>query len=345
MSSTATSKPAAPPTAPATTSSDTKPKAKSTTPAATVTTAPAVTVTTAPAVTVTTAPAVTVTTAPAVTPAVTTPAVTTPAVTTAPALTTKVTTPAVTTPAVTTKVTTPAVITPAVTTPAVTNKVTTPKTVTFVESAVAVAVAPAPAVAPALLDTSDEADTVQWDANIDRLLAGWCDQAKCYEWMHCESFASFDSKAKGLMLTINILVAISGLSNVIAGGIIVSGFQISWIFGSFTILTSMANMMQDKLAWQQSSEVHKRLNATWGVIRRKLEEELILPPASRKDCTTFLRYIRADINNVSADSDSKIPKWVRDACYSKFRTVPNFDIPDICGQVEHTRVYVPLPSE
>ena len=186
---------------------------------------------------------------------------------------------------------------------------------------------------------------MQWDANIDRLLAGWCDQAKCYEWMHCESFASFDSKAKGLMLTINILVAISGLSNVIAGGVIVSGFQVSWIFGSFTILTSMANMMQDKLAWQQSSEVHKRLNATWGVIRRKLEEELILPPASRKDCATFLRYIRADINNVSADSDSKIPKWIRDACYSKFRTVPNFDIPDICGQVEHTRVYIPLPSE
>lgn len=341
MSSTATSKPAAPPTAPAITSSDTKPKAKSTTTAApAVTTAPSVpapaasAITTAPAVmtpAVTTAPAVTTTPsvpAPAAA-AVTTAAVTTPSV---PAtVTTKVTAaPAAETAAVTTKVTTPA---------AVTTKVTTPKTVTIVESAVA-----AP-VASALLDISDEADTVQWDANIDRLLAGWCDQAKCYEWMHCESFASFDSKAKALMLTINILVAISGLSNVIAGGVVVSGFQVSWIFGSFTILTSMANMMQDKLAWQQSSEVHKRLNATWGVIRRKLEEELILPPASRKDCATFLRYIRADINTVSADSDSKIPKWVRDACYSKFRTVPNFDIPDICGQVEHTRVYVPLPSE
>ena len=286
MSSASTSKPAAPPTAPATTSSDTKPKAK-------------------------TAAAATVTT---------------PAVSTVPTVTTAAA-------KVTTKVTTP----------------TSPKTVTFVESAPAVAAernALAPATnALALLDTSEKADTVQWDANIDRLLAGWCDQAKCYEWMHCESFASFDSKAKGLMLTINILVAISGLSNVIAGGVIVSGFQVSWIFGSFTILTSMANMMQDKLAWQQSSEVHKRLNATWGVIRRKLEEELILPPASRKDCATFLRYIRADINNVSADSDSKIPKWIRDACYSKFRTVPNFDIPDICGQVEHTRVYIPLPSE
>ena len=308
MSSASTSKPAAPPTAPATTSSDTKPKAK-----------------TAAAATVTTVPTVT------------TPAVTTPKVTTAPTVTTPAvsTVPTVTTAAakVTTKVTTP----------------TSPKTVTFVESAPAVAAernALAPATnALALLDTSEKADTVQWDANIDRLLAGWCDQAKCYEWMHCESFASFDSKAKGLMLTINILVAISGLSNVIAGGVIVSGFQVSWIFGSFTILTSMANMMQDKLAWQQSSEVHKRLNATWGVIRRKLEEELILPPASRKDCATFLRYIRADINNVSADSDSKIPKWIRDACYSKFRTVPNFDIPDICGQVEHTRVYIPLPSE
>jgi hypothetical protein len=250
-----------------------------------------------------------------------------------------VTTPVVPAPTVTTKVTTAPTVTTKVTTKVTTP--TSPKTVAVVESAPEVATE----VAPALLDTSEEADTVQWDANIDRLLAGWCDQAKCYEWMHCESFASFDSKAKALMLTINILVAISGLSNVIAGGVVVSGFQVSWIFGSFTILTSMANMMQDKLAWQQSSEVHKRLNATWGVIRRKLEEELILPPASRKDCATFLRYIRADINNVSADSDSKIPKWIRDACYSKFRTVPNFDIPDICGQVEHTRVYIPLASE
>ena len=187
-----------------------------------------------------------------------------------------------------------------------------------------------------------ESDSIKWDSSIETLLAGWCDQAKCYEWMHSEAHTIYDKKARNLMVTINVCVAISGLSNIIAGGFSFDGFQISWIFGSLTILTSLMNMLQDKLAWTQSAETHKRLSAVWGLIRRKLEEELILPPTSRKDCGTFMRYVRADINTASTDSASKIPKDIRDACYEKFNKVIGFDIPDICGQVEHTRIDAPL---
>ena len=187
-----------------------------------------------------------------------------------------------------------------------------------------------------------ESDSIKWDSSIETLLAGWCDQAKCYEWMHSEAHTIYDKKARNLMVTINVCVAISGLSNIIAGGFSFDGFQISWIFGSLTILTSLMNMLQDKLAWTQSAETHKRLSAVWGLIRRKLEEELILQQTSRKDCGTFMRYVRADINTASTDSASKIPKDIRDACYEKFNKVIGFDIPDICGQVEHTRIYAPL---
>jgi len=187
-----------------------------------------------------------------------------------------------------------------------------------------------------------ESDSIKWDSSTDTLLAGWCDQAKCYEWMHSEANSVFDRKARNLMIVINVCVAVSGLSNIIAGGYSVDGFQISWVFGSLTILTSLMNMLQDKLAWTQSAETHKRLSAVWGKIRLKLEEELILPPSSRKECSTFMRYVRADINTASADSASRIPKEIRDACYAKFNKVEGFDIPDICGQVEHTRIYVPL---
>lgn len=187
-----------------------------------------------------------------------------------------------------------------------------------------------------------ESDSIKWDSSIETLLAGWCDQAKCYEWMHSEAHTIFDRKSRNLMIAINVCVAISGLSNIIAGGYSVDGFQISWIFGSLTIMTSLMNMLQDKLAWTQSAETHKRMSAVWGLIRRKLEEELVLPPTSRKDCATFMRYVRADINTASSDSASKIPKAIRDACYAKFKDIPGFDIPDICGQVEHTRIYVPL---
>jgi hypothetical protein len=34
-----------------------------------------------------------------------------------------------------------------------------------------------------------------------------------------------------------------------------------------------------------------------------------------------------------------IPKDIRTKCMDKFGKIPDFDVPDICGQVEHTLVY------
>ena len=72
----------------------------------------------------------------------------------------------------------------------------------------------------------------------------------------------------------------------------------------------------------------------------KIEEVIILPYAARKDCKTFLKYMKADINE--ATSDSIIPKHIRMDCYNRFKTIDNFDIPDICGKVEHTKVFIGL---
>jgi hypothetical protein len=83
----------------------------------------------------------------------------------------------------------------------------------------------------------------------------------------------------------------------------------------------------------------------WSLIRRKIEEELSIPPESRKDCGTFLKYLKQDINAVSTDGNTMIPDFIRDACFIKFNSVPDFDIPDICGQVEHTKIYVKLAGE
>ena len=51
------------------------------------------------------------------------------------------------------------------------------------------------------------------------------------------------------------------------------------------------------------------------------------------------RYIKADINTASIEGNTMIPKSIRVACYEKFKTIMNFDIPDICGNMEHTRVF------
>jgi hypothetical protein len=143
-----------------------------------------------------------------------------------------------------------------------------------------------------------------------------------------------------MMIASNILTAVSGLSNVIAGGSSVNGFQLSWVFGSLAITVSITNMLQEKLGYTAKAAQHNQFSIQWGSIRRKLEEELSIPPESRKDCKSFLKYIRQDINQVSIAGNSMIPEFIKANCYAKFNKVRNFDIPDICGQMEHTKIYV-----
>jgi hypothetical protein len=180
---------------------------------------------------------------------------------------------------------------------------------------------------------------VQWTPAIDTLLAKWCDEAKCFEWMHTEAFHQYDKQSHRLIIASNILTSINGLLNLIVGGITVQGFQTAWLFGTIGIVISIANMLQEKLAYGTLASDNKHYAISWGIIRRKIEEEVAIPPTSRKQCSAFLKLIRDDINKVSLDGTTKIPETIRQACLEKFRKIENFDIPDICGGMEHTKIY------
>ena len=141
------------------------------------------------------------------------------------------------------------------------------------------------------------------------------------------------------MVVINLLTAVSGLSNIIAGNISINGFQLIWIFGSISILTSTLNILQDKLAYQPLAESHRKFAAQWSTIISKIQEVVLLPPSGRKDCKTFLKYIKADINQVTIDGNNLIPKNIRNECYEKFKNVQDFELPEMIGAVSHTKIY------
>lgn len=192
---------------------------------------------------------------------------------------------------------------------------------------------------------SDQADiegvssSVLWDTHIDTLLAKWCDTAKCYEWMHSESFSVCEKNAHIFLITINSITAVSGIANTIVGGITVNGIQCAWIFGGISILVSTLNMLQDKLGYSQNAAIHKKLIAQWSAIRMKIEEVLSVPYSARKDCKSVLHFLRADIRDAEREGSGLIGKEIRDSCYTKFKDVDGFELPDICGQVEHTQIY------
>ena len=103
-------------------------------------------------------------------------------------------------------------------------------------------------------------------------------------------------------------------------------------------------MLQEKLAYATKALEHRQYSNSWGVIRRKIEEELALPATSRKNCGTFLQSIRQDINQVSLAGNSLLPVYIKKACFERFNKVPNFEVPEICGELSHTLIYKPLDT-
>jgi len=188
--------------------------------------------------------------------------------------------------------------------------------------------------------TQQDDSHLQWSLQLDTLLANWCDQAKCFEWMHNEAYNKYCTRSQHFIVTMTIVSALAGTTNIITGNQSIYGFQISWFFGGLAVLSSLGNVLQDKLAYAQSAQAHKIYCAQWGQIRRQMEAEIILPFNSRKDAASFLKMIRTAIDQVSNDGASKIPKQIREACAKNFKGITNFDIPDICGQVEHTQIFV-----
>ena len=101
-------------------------------------------------------------------------------------------------------------------------------------------------------------------------------------------------------------------------------------------------MIQQQFGWTTLANNYKVSAKQWSEISRKVQEQLVIPPTARKDCATFLKYIKQDMT-LASEHNSNLPKDIRQKCFEKFKSIPNFNIPDICGQIEHTAVYLEQP--
>jgi len=187
-------------------------------------------------------------------------------------------------------------------------------------------------------DTPDIQSGVQWTSSVETMLAGWCDEAKCFEWMHTEAYTRYSKLSTGMSITANTIISLSGIANLVVGSVS-QGSNSSIIFGCISIGIGIVNMLQDKFDWLTLANNFKQASKLWSNVNRKIQEQLSIPPTGRKDCGTFLKYIKQDIDHVS-EYNSAIPEDIRDKCYTKFTAIPNFNVPDICGQLEHTTVYI-----
>lgn len=190
----------------------------------------------------------------------------------------------------------------------------------------------------------DTAAGLGWSPQIDTMLADWCDEAKCFEWMHSESYSRYSKRATAMTIGSNITISLSGIANLVLGATVPDTITTSMIFGCVSIGIGIVSMIREQFGWTTLANNYKVSAKQWSEISRKMQEQLVIPPSGRKDCATFLKYIKQDMT-LASEYNSSIPKDIRVNCFEKFKTIPNFNLPDICGQIEHTAVYVDQPLQ
>lgn len=188
----------------------------------------------------------------------------------------------------------------------------------------------------------DTAPGLQWTPQIDRMLANWCDQAKSFNWMHTHAYSRYSKRSTAMNICTNIAISLVGIVNLALASSQIEPMTTSMVTGSVSVGIGIIKMIQEQFNWTSLASDYKHSATKWDHISRKIQEQIVLPYTGRKDCGTFLKYIKQDINEAS-DTNTIIPKDIRNKCNDKFGKIPDFDVPDICGQVEHTTIYTEPP--
>lgn len=193
-------------------------------------------------------------------------------------------------------------------------------------------------------ESPDTSPALQWTPQIDRMLANWCDQAKSFNWMHTHAYSRYSRRSTAMNICTNIAISLVGIVNLSLASSQIEPTTTSIVTGSVSIGIGIIKMIQEQFNWTSLASDYRHSATKWDHISRKIQEQVVLPYTGRKDCGTFLKYIKQDINDAS-DTNTLIPKDIRNRCNDRFGKIPDFDVPDICGQVEHTLVYTAEPLQ
>lgn len=181
-----------------------------------------------------------------------------------------------------------------------------------------------------------------WSKEQERLMAEWSDIASCYRWLHNQSEKIFHIKTLWINLPVIVLSTLCGTANFgiqsLFEGDENAKKYASFGIGGISLIAGLLTTVGNYLRYAQLEESHRVAAIAWGKFQRLIAVELALKPDDRIDSLDFLKICRADLDRLIEQSPP-IPTEAIVLFENKIGIIKDLKKPDICGGIEHTRVF------
>jgi hypothetical protein len=181
-----------------------------------------------------------------------------------------------------------------------------------------------------------------WSKEQERLMAEWSDIASCYRWLHNQSNKIFHVKTLWINLPVIVLSTLGGTASFGIQSLFENDENAkkyaSFGIGGISLLAGLLTTVGNYLRYAQLEESHRVAAIAWGKFQRLIAVELALNPIDRIDSLDFLKICRADLDRLIEQSPP-IPTEAIVMFEDKIGKIKDLKKPDICGALEHTRVF------
>ena len=180
-----------------------------------------------------------------------------------------------------------------------------------------------------------------WSKEQEELMSEWSDFAMCYRWIHDKSEKFFHGKNRWINIPVIILSTLGGTANFGIQSVFsdnTSKQYASFIIGGISLFAGLLTTIGNYLRYAQLEESHRVASISWGKFQRQVAVELALDPNERIDAMDFLKICRTELDRLIEQSPP-IPEDCIKLFEEKFGDIKGLKKPDICGSLEHTRIF------